>query len=421
MKRVVVVGLFVLFFSHFLVSVSYADSAEVLPKGRFRLGVDGKFYFPIDERYDPDGHTEDVATDFNETLDSTVFPDLALVEIAFGMPPGSANIGNSIVDFEYRFDIFEFGLQYGITDRLTAGIMIPYWRAKNHVDAMLDSLNATVGKSAIGVGFGAPLVPLEGGGPFGDAVPLTTEDIQNLLGAGLDINGDGTIDIQGFGYKPVKTWSEDGLSDIEAGFRYQYLKRENWRLAFTGGVRFPTGEVDDPDNLVDYPLGSGAWALLFNFNNDYVGIENLVLNATFTYELYLPDKQRLRVPDGVDNPITRNKENVDRDLGDIIEVEVSGTYRFLEGFSLSLLYEFGYAFEDDISGDRGFNYESLEDETDWTSHIFKIGLSYSTIPLFQAKKFPIPLVASIGYRNRFAGSNNVFKSQYIGVALAAYF
>jgi hypothetical protein len=28
------------------------------------LGVEGKFYFPIDERYDPDGDTEDVAADF---------------------------------------------------------------------------------------------------------------------------------------------------------------------------------------------------------------------------------------------------------------------------------------------------------------------------------------------------------------------
>ncbi|MFX0203800.1 MAG: transporter [Candidatus Hodarchaeota archaeon] len=412
-KRIVVVSLLALFFCHLMPSVSYPDSAEVLPKGRFRLGVNTNWYFPIDERYDPDGHTEDAGADFNATLNSSVFPALRLVEIAFAMPPGSANIGNSIVDFEYRFQIFEFGLQYGITDKLSAGIMIPYWKVKNHVNATVDTSNATVGKN-VALNTLAPFTIL-------GTVPLTDEDVQALLGAGLDINGDGTIDIPGYGYERFESWSENGFSDIEAGFRYQYLKTENWRFAFTGGVRFPTGEVDDPDNLVDYGLGSGAWALLFNFNHDFIGIKNLVLNGTFRYEWYLPDKEKLRVPEDANHPITANKEKVDRDLGDVIELEISGTYEFLDGFSLSLLYEFGYAMKTDISGDRGFMYDSLEDESRFTSHIGVIGLSYSTIPLFMAKKFPLPLTASVRYRNRFAGSGNVFKSQYIGVELAAYF
>jgi hypothetical protein len=407
-KRLAVVSIFVLFFSHVLVSVSYPDSAEVLPKGRFRLGIDTNWYFPIDERYDPDGTPEDVAADFNRVLNSNVFPDLRLVEMGFGMPPGSANIGRSVIAFEYGFQIFDFSFQYGITDKLTAGIMIPYWRAKNHVNAVLDNSVATVGLNPFfglpGDPFlGAPLVPRALGG-----IPLTTQQAQLLIGPGLDINGDGTVDIPGYGYKPIRSWSENGPS-------------ENWRLAFTGGVRFPTGEVDDPDNLVDYGLGSGAWALLFNFNHDFTGIKNLVLNGTFRYELFLPDKQRLRVPYSADQPITPNEEKLDRNLGDIIELEVSGAYEFLEGLSLWLLYQFGYKMRDNISGDLGFMYDSLEDETRQTEHVGKIGLSYSTIPMFRAKKFPLPLTASVYYRNRFAGSGNVFKSEYIGVAFEAYF
>jgi len=420
-KRIVVVSLLALFFCHLMPSASYPDSAEVLPKGRFRFGVDGKFYFPIDERYDPDGDTEDVAADYNRTLDSRVFPDLQLVEIGFGMPPGSANIGDSVISFEYGFQIFEFSFQYGITDKLTAGIMIPYWKAKSHVNAVLDTSNATVGLNPFfgmpGDPFlGAPIVPTALGG-----VPLTTQQAQLLIGPGLDIDVDGTIDIPGYGYEPVKSWSKNGFSDIEAGFRYQYLKTENFRLAFTGGVRFPTGEVDDPDILTDYGLGSGAYALLFHFNHDYIGIKNLVLNGTFRYELYLPDKEKKRVPDDPNQPLTTNEEKVDRNLGDIIELEVSGTYEFLEGLNLWLLYQFGYAMKDHISGDMGFNYDSLEDESRQTEHIGIIGLSYSTIPLFIKKKFPLPLTANVYYRNRFAGSGNVFKSQYIGLMLAVYF
>jgi len=412
-KKIGVVCLFFLLTYLLGLNISYADNAEVLPKGVSRAGVNGKFYSSVDERYNPDGDAEDVAADFNTTLDSSVFPDLGLVEAGFGLPAGSANIGDSVVSFEYDFTIVELAFQYGITDRLTVGIMIPYWDVKNDVSTRLDTSNATVGKSAA-LNTLAPM-------GFLDTVPLTTQDAQNLIGSGLDINGDGTVDIQGFGYEPIQTWSDSGLSDIEVGCRYQYFKTEDWRLAFTGGVRFPTGEVDDPDNLVDYGFGSGAYALLFQLNNDYIGIENLVLNATFRYDLVLPDKETRRVPDSVDQPFTTNKEEVDRDLGDVIELEASGKYQFSQAFSFSLLYKYGFGSKDEISGNEGFNYKSLEDETDYTEHVGIIGLSYSTITLFKAKKFPVPLAASISYRNRFAGSNNVLKSQYIGLGLQVYF
>ncbi|MFO8082872.1 MAG: hypothetical protein R6U27_00980 [Desulfobacterales bacterium] len=399
--------LFAVFF--FLpVKIPYADDASVLPKGIFKTQVNGKFYFNVDEKYDPDGNIEDVAAEFNTVLGSLVFPDLSLVEAGFGLPPGSANIGTSVISFDYDFNLYEFDFHYGLTDRLTIGIHIPYWDVKTNVDAQVDNTGATVGANPfLGVPgdpfAGAPLVPVALGG-----VPLTTDKVQNLL-------------VREFGYKPIKSWSGSGFSDIEAGFRYQYLKTDNWRLAFTGGVRFPTGEKDDPDDLMDYALGSGAWALLFNFNQDYIGFKNLVLNATFRYELYLPDKEKLRILNDVDKPITPFKEKVDRDYGDIIELEVSGTYAFVEGWQVSLLYKYGFAFETEIDGDRGLVYSSLEDETDYSEHVGIVGISYSTIELYQQKKFPIPLTASVSYRNRFAGTNNALRSQYLGVGLSVFF
>lgn len=386
---------------------SFADDASVLPKGVFKPQINSKFYFPVDEQYGPGGGTEDVAEDFNAVLDSNVFPSLSDVEQGFGLPPGFANIGTSVISFEYDFNLYEFDFHYGFTDRLTIGVHIPYWDVKNDVNAEVESANATVGANPF-IGTpndpfgGAPLIPVALGG-----VPLTTDQVQNLL-------------VEGFGYKPIKSWSGRGFSDIEAGFRYQYLNTDTWRLAFTGGVRIPTGEKDDPDNLMDYPLGTGAWALLFNFNQDYLGIKNLVINTTFRYELYLPDEETLRILYDVDKPITPFKERVDRDYGDVIELEVSGVYTLREGWNVSMLYKYGFSFKDDIDGDMGYEYSSLEDETDYKEHVGIIGLSYSTIELYKQKKFAVPLVASISYRNRFAGENSL-KSQYIGLGLSLFF
>jgi hypothetical protein len=413
-KTTVVLYLFIGFFSLIgITSLSYADSAEVLPKGVMRTKLNGFFWLPIDKRFDPDGDVEDIATDFNARLDSNVFPGLALLEGAFQLPAGFATLGNSVVSFEYDAYWSEFSFEYGVTDKLTVGVIIPYRFFKNNVDARLDTLNATFGKSAT-LGSLAPL-------GFLDTVPLTTEDVIDLVGDGLDIDGDGTIDIPGFGFERFETWDGDGLADIDAGFRYQYFKSENWRLAFTGAVRFPTGELDDPDSLVDIGFGDGTLALLFQLQNDYTAIDNLVLNATFRYDLYLPDKETRRVPDDVNRPITINRERVDRDVGDLFELEASAEYKLLKGLNLSLLYRAGFKTEDAIDGDLGFAYEALEDETDWTSHIFIAGLSYTTIPLYVEKKFPFPFAASLGYRNRFAGSNNALKSQYISFSLGVFF
>jgi hypothetical protein len=347
------------------------------------------------------------------------------------MTPGSGTVGSSVVSFEYDFTIVEFTYQYGITDKLSFGVMIPYWDVKNNVTAELDASNATIGTNPLfAMGLlpsplnEAPFIPIDPallppGVPPG--VPLTTDQVRDLIGEGLDVDGDGTIDIEGYGYKEFGSWSGSGLSDMEVGVRYQYYQSEKWRLAFTGGVRIPTGDINDPDNLTAYSLGSGAWALLFNFNHDFMPTEKLVINGTFRYELYLPDEELRRVPEAVDRPITANKEEVERDLGDIFEFEVSGTYEFFEGLSLFLLYQYGFKLKDEVEGEMGFNYQALEDETDGTEHVAKVGLTYSTISRYLKKEFPVPLEAYVGYRNRFAGSNNNFKSEYIDFALRFYF
>ena len=394
--------------------LSIAEDAQVLPRGVFRASLDGRFYWPVNKKYNPDGHLEDLAADYNQrVLDSTAFPSLSNVEAYYGMPPGSANIGTSLVSFQYKFTDLFFSLTYGLTDRVTVGFTLPYYWQKNNVRAKLDTSNATVGKNEED----KTLEPLTEDG----TIPLTTQDALDLIGRGLDIDGDGSIDIPGYGYKKFATWSERGIGDLEVGARVQYFSNDKWKLAFTGGVRFPTGKLDDPDDLVDLDFGSGAYALLFRFNHDYEVVKNLVLNATFEYDLVLPQNVRLRIPDDVNQPLTENRERVRRDIGDIVALKASAEYSFWKGFSASLLYHFEGKAEDNVSGNKGYNYRSVEEETDTRSQVYVVGLSYSTIPSFAEKKFPIPLRVTVAYRERFAGKNNVLDTKYIHAGLQVFF
>ena len=405
-----------------LPAVTRADDALMLPKGTFRLYSDAHFYLPFDKRYDPDGKPEALGADFNRSLDSRVFPLLTPLDRFVG---GRASLGDARVSIDIDLVEVEFVLQYGVTDRLTLGVMVPYSWATTNVKARLETApgsSANVGRNPrLGQPGQPPLIPLAAGG-----IPLTEEDVQQLLGPGLP-------GVPGFGFERFETISVEGFGDLEASFKYQYLRTEDWRGVFGGGVRFPTGEVDDPDNLVDFSLGSGAYALLFRFYTDYIlshlwtgpqppaSPGELTLNGTFRYDLVLPDKQVRRVPDDVNNPLTTNKENVSRDLGDRFEFEASARYVPFRDWFLTGLYRYGFKLEDRVSGTKGFNYESLEKETARTEHIVIAALSYSTVGAYQGKRFPIPVIATVYYRNRFAGSNNAFRSQYIGLYLQVFF
>jgi hypothetical protein len=432
-KLITATFVFILFFSLGMATSSSADDAVVLPKGVASLNTEGQFYMPIDKRFNRDGHVEDSAIDYNANLNSTLFPALGFLELpppnGFGMPAGSASLGNSVVKFKYDVTNLNILFAYGITDKLTVGVYIPYQWVTHEVNARVDNTNATVARNPFLGGAdpfgGAPLVPIAvlKSPPFGfsdqdiEPLKLTTEDIQALLGNGLDI---GNVHVPGFGYKRFETWSDSGLCDIEAGVKYQYLKNDNWRLAVGGGLRLPTGSLADIDSLQARAFGAGNWGLLFRLYNDYTGIKNLVLNTTLRYDHMLSAHKTFRVPPSVHEPITDIKETVDIRHGDIVEVEVSGKYELSKGLNFSALYKYGFAQKDEVIGSQG-NILSLEDETDYTEHVYVIGLSYSTIPLYMEKKFPVPFTASIAYRNRFAGTNNIFKSQFISAALQFFF
>lgn len=413
-KTVKITFLFaVLFLFIVTTGVAFAGSTEVLPKGVSAISITSKFYYPVDERFDPDGNVEDTAVDYNIELNSSVFPMLAPLDAALGT---TAILGVSEVGFEYDFDITEINYSYGLTDRVSLGIKIPLWKASNKVDTNLDTISANVGRNPLYTTgsnpvTNPPLIPIAFGG-----VPLETQDILDLIDGGWDVDDDGTLDIPGFGFKEFGDWSKNGLGDIEVGARYLYHKSDDWRLAVTGKVILPTGWEDDPDNLVDYGNSAGTYGINIESSNDFVKNKKMTLNATFGYTFVPPDSTKKRIVADVNLPISGTTQKVDRDLGDSLSWEFSAGFKLGKGFGASLMYEGAVKFKDDYESIAS----ALEEESDASKQQYKIGLSYSTIPAFMKKEFPIPMIVSLSYRDRFAGKN-VFKSRYLEIGIGAYF
>ena len=463
-RPLLVVGLLLAVIAPWSVGQCRAEDASVLPKGVKRVTLDSLFYLPVEQRYNPHGGTEDIATDFNNRhLDSTIFS--LLTPLNPFVPGGNASIGDSHVKYKYLYNIEDLGGQYGLTDRLTIGIDIPYFWASNSVEAGLNSGPGSSANVALNTSSAATLALFPPGSPCKNpvlpfsaiapcsAVPgfatrrFSTTDVQRLLGPGLVTNA-GTR-IPGFGFKKIQDWNGDGLGDITLGGKYQYLRTQDAALALTLGARLATGRRGDPDDLSDVYWSTGANAILLRLHGDYA-LSNLwnkrppsaqtgasaisqpgdlVLNGTFKYDKVLPDYATRRVPSDVTDPITSNRERVYRELGDRFEIEVGAKYDLPKGFSLSALYRYGWKLSDVVVGHRGFAYQTLTQDSDSTEQIYIVGIGYSTVPLYLEKKFPIPMGISLSYRDRFAGSgphsagspSQVLNSQYINLGLQVLF
>ena len=399
-----------------------ADNASVLPEGISQGYWDFYHYRPTRQRYNADGDREDLAYPFtNAALDSSVLTSLAPLDPLVG---GTASIGDVSVEYEYDIDVLDLGYSYGITDKLSVGIHVPYYWITNNVDTSLDATNANVG---LNPATGDCCIPIGSGG-----VPMDAGDVQSLIRSE-------------YGFSTIDTWERDGIGDIELGAKYQLFLKDSSAFAITSGLRIPTGYEDDADKLNDVAWSYGNYALLLRLHYDYLisnlwkpmptklhhpvpSAGDLILNFTFRYDYMLPDKKTMRIGDAPDQVLTANRERVSRELGDLFGVEVSSRYHATDSTSFSATYTYAFKLKDDIDGDLDFNYDSLEADTDSSQQIFILAAKYSTIAAYRDKQSPAPMEFSIAYRERFKGegpssgqANPVLYTRWVVVGMKVLF
>ncbi|MFQ5900573.1 MAG: hypothetical protein ACE5IH_03340 [Thermodesulfobacteriota bacterium] len=389
----------------------WADSAGVLPEGVLRIRVRA-LYSSYSQRFNPDGDTESIGIDFDQVIvDNKVFPDLATLEGTFGLPPDFLTLGTTSFYSNVKGYSFPVYFEYGLAERVSLGMVVPYLKVKRKVDFSISGANVGFNNNAPGCGGLPSILPLS---TFPSCVdgPIDTEGVQTLLES-----PDYYYELNRF-----EDFEDTGLGDIRFGLKHQYLKKEKARLAYTLSFRVPTGKSDDPDNLMDVALGDGQPDLVLELHNDYLPWKDTLLNLYLRYTNQLSDREEKRVKTDPNQDIVplANKEMLDRDLGDIIELETSINQKLSESFFSALIYRFLYKDKDSYESPTGKDTKSLEDETDWKSHIVRMTLGYSTLSSFTKKDFPLPLEALLELSKVLDGKN-VNKDTTVGVQMMLYF
>ncbi len=244
-------------------------------------------------------------------------------------------------------------------------------------------------------------------GPFAAQNRLTVTDAQKILTASA------------FGVKaaPLETVNLSHIGDIDFGGKYELFdsfngeteKRMspqgvNLRLAVGGIVRFPTGQIESPDNFIDIGTGRKASALEGRVFTDILLGSHFWQSFIVRYNHPLADKETMRIID-LPNlelaPIYR-RQQVNRALGNTLEFETNPRWVVNQYFGVMGQYVYRHKSEDHYTGsfaipaattgyaDITINAATLNLETEQTESRFGGGLSYSNLYAFEQGRAKIP-------------------------------
>lgn len=216
-------------------------------------------------------------------------------------------------------------------------------------------------------------------------------------------------------YVPPRSMNKTMLGDIKLVSKYRFYRQELIELVAYNELTLPTGNAPDAYKALDLTSGDGQIDLNLGLISAIQVSDGFRFISQLGYIFELPDKLERRIPEDSGSRITPDMDpNTRRDIGDQAYAQFVGEYVPYTGFALNAAYGFKYKAKDRYSGAKfAMNrYKFLETETRQNIHTAQAGASYSTIDLYRAKKFAVPLKAGLNYTHVLAGKNVMDASVY---------
>jgi hypothetical protein len=208
-----------------------------------------------------------------------------------------------------------------------------------------------------------------------------------------------------YGYKPLGKWQATNFGDLETGLMYQISKTNNSGALVSMGFLAPTGKVDDADTLQDISFGDGQWDIFLEAGGGYTfsPIWSTDFWTRLTYQA--PYKTTIRLPDSATFPVTTRKGVTEIKLGNKTQANLQENFKFNDQWMSSLTYIFEYKEEDKYKSAFLDANKILAMDTEKFSQSAKINLNYSTVKLYQQKKFAAPMNFNLSAQSIFSGKN----------------
>lgn len=346
---------------------AFAENTQVLPKGRSSVSL-AYFQDAVLREFDDSGDNRELGYALNH-VDITRPANEVLLKQTGPLPFDIVKFANTYLDA--RVDVFgaAFSFQYGVTDKLTVGIGLPYFmEARGQVD------------------FG---INLEFTDP---AVAAGIDDL--ILASTTPIGMVQTYLHDELGYDRIKPWNGDpGIGDLLIGGKYRFLNQDQFKSALSGFVSIPTGKPDDERCMTDIAYGTGSYLTGLSLIADLAPVDWMTLSLSGGYVFDLPYERGVFVMDK-DNPVFYKSEfptvheNGLYDRGDYYVLGADLYLMPAPGVKPYVGYRYMQAGADFIDGDE-------MPKTERISRKLIIGLSASTVETYIDKKAKLPMVFNV--------------------------
>jgi hypothetical protein len=295
------------------------------------------------------------------------------------------------------------------------------------VDARLTTLNAQF-RTFLGAPTAGEWIT---GTPAG-AAPLGAAGLDALLGG----------DTSGVLARPLGDYEHSHVGDIEVGAKFlladtfgpvaisPLLRAGAIRLAVAGVYRLGTGQLDLPEDVTDVGTGDRQVDLELRGYGDLALGPRLWVSSVLRFGIQRPDRILRRVPDTATELFAEAARGVevDRDLGDVMELEVAPRYVPNDEFSIAGLYRYRNKGADSFDGTfnvTGFDGTPLTLDASvlntgsQNEHVLGFSITYSTVRAYSRGSAKWPLEVSYLHTNVSRGEG-VPRLQMNGIGFRFY-
>jgi len=283
-------------------------------------------------------------------------------------------------------------LAMGLTDRLTAAVVVPVVS----IDVAVDT--GFIHSSAEGQRFINHIC---------DSSPDKCNE------AAAKLNRATHQKLARLGYEPLNSHSVSGLGDIQLLTKYRWMEADSGALASKLALVLPTGTASNPNRALDITTGDGRYKIALGLLYDhYLMDRKLRWNTHATYTALLPSRQVKRLPTSNDDSLSADKEELTRNYGDQAAVGTALEYSITPvgmvvgaGFVTQYLGKTRYSGAATDAPTRA-RYSLLEAlEPDQVLHAVTASVGFSTVDFYRRKEFVLPLQVNAVYSRPVGGRN----------------
>lgn len=397
----------------FLVTTSNAWailSTEVLPKGVRALGLVYANAPKVDSNLNSGGRLESLARPLNRsvTIDDleAAEPRLKTLRKILNNYSPELALGENIILSNLYSDVsvnekrYVTGLLWGITPYISAGVIVPYIDREMTANFRADTVNNAARIRAL-VGNNTPQIP-DGLKQIEDMRFDTAFFEQKLF--------------KDNGYQPPRSFRAKGWGDMELEARAKYYEGDFLNLGLRSNLKLPTASHKaDITNLLDRDFGDRTVAVRLGSVHTLKLVRNHFFFQSGVFGTWRkPTRQTVALPRNSGDALANlndpyQVEEVRKELGPQLDVDAGFNLDLFRGaVSFFSSYVFSLKARDVYSGNRELDYERLSAGTKSLSEALESGLELSSVPLFLAKKWPLPAKLVATWVQPVGGKNNLY-------------